>query len=50
MKIPAIFKGMWWMFWSLLTWKKVIYRCPDCLLVLRKNIEKCPRCGVEIKW
>lgn len=27
-----------------------VWRCGNCGFILRKRYDKCPKCGVKIKW
>ena len=35
---------------SLFYHNTVIYRCPECSLVLKRNVVSCIRCGTVLDW
>jgi len=35
---------------SLFDKKTEVYRCGNCGFILRKRYDKCPNCGLKIKW
>ena len=45
----AIFLGAVWLLGKLIQ-NEPVPRCPNCNLVLKNNLKRCPRCGEWLEW
>lgn len=45
----AIFLGAIWLLGKLVQ-NQPIPRCPNCNLVVKNNLRRCPRCGTWLDW